>query len=230
MNDFLLRLGLDPVVIEVFRLDTLTRLLLAAVLGGIVGTEREISGKPAGLRTNLLICVGAALITELSSKVAATASGDPGRLAAQIVSGIGFIGAGTIIQSRGRVVGLTTAATLWLVAAIGMAVGAGAYIEATGTAALVVIALFGLRRLEKAFASAWVKRRYRVLLAPGDHAMDILLGSAREQGFRVQVEGADRRPDGGFEVLVRLDGSAAKHDALLPRLFALEGIRRVVRA
>jgi putative Mg2+ transporter-C (MgtC) family protein len=228
LTEFLVRLGLDPVYVEAFRLDTLSRLLLAAVLGGIVGTEREISGKPAGLRTNLLICVGAALITELSAEVAATASGDPGRLAAQIVSGIGFIGAGTIIQSRGRVVGLTTAATLWVVAAIGMAVGAGAYIEAAGTASLVVITLFGLRKLERVFAQAWVKRRYRVFLGQPEKSIDALLESLRGQGFKVQVEGVDRRSD-GLEVLVRLDGSAGKHDALLPRLLALDGVRRVLR-
>ena len=75
-----------------------------------------------------------------------------------------------------------------------------------------------------------MKRRYRILLAPGEDAMERLLDSAREQGFRVQVEGVDRRPDGGFEVLLRLDGSATRHDGLLPRLFAGEGIRRVVRA
>src|SRR5687767_4174529 len=142
MDDFLVGLGLSYGLVEAFRLDTLARLVLAAVLGGIIGTEREVSGKPAGLRTNLLICVGAALITELSAEVAAAGDGDPGRLAAQIVSGIGFIGAGTILQSRGKVMGLTTAATLWVVAAIGIAVGAGAYIEAAGSTVLVLFALF----------------------------------------------------------------------------------------
>src|SRR5690554_1125523 len=106
------------------RVDLLVRLLLAAILGGLVGLEREISGKPAGLRTNLLICVGAALLTELSLSIglltAERPNADPARIAAQIVSGIGFLGAGTIIQARGSVVGLTTAATLWVVAAIGI--------------------------------------------------------------------------------------------------------------
>ncbi|MEO5511502.1 MAG: MgtC/SapB family protein, partial [Longimicrobiales bacterium] len=107
------------------------RLLLAAALGGMIGLEREASGKPAGFRTNLLICLGAALLMEISKKVAFDSfartgvPADPGRIAAQIVSGIGFLGAGTIMQSRGGIVtGLTTAATLWVVAAIGMAVGA----------------------------------------------------------------------------------------------------------
>src|SRR5690606_12783611 len=133
------------------RVDLLVRLLLAAILGGLVGLEREISGKPAGLRTNLLICVGAALLTELSLAVglltAERPNADPARIAAQIVSGIGFLGAGTIIQARGSVVGLTTAATLWVVAAIGMAVGAAAYVEAVGTTVLVIVVLVLLRRV-----------------------------------------------------------------------------------
>ncbi|HET9440753.1 MAG TPA: MgtC/SapB family protein, partial [Longimicrobiales bacterium] len=112
------------------RYQLLLRLLLAAALGGMIGLEREHSGKPAGFRTNMLICLGAALITEVSFNVAHTASGDPGRIAAQIVSGIGFLGAGTILHSRGSVYGLTTAATLWVVAAIGMAVGARSYLAA----------------------------------------------------------------------------------------------------
>jgi putative Mg2+ transporter-C (MgtC) family protein len=133
--------------------DTVLRLVLAAALGGMIGLEREASGKPAGFRTNLLICVGAALLTELSRYISATADpalvrADPGRIAAQVVSGIGFLGAGTIMQSRGAVTGLTTAATLWVVAAIGMAIGAEAYIPAMVTTALVMGALRMLGRIE----------------------------------------------------------------------------------
>jgi len=132
------------------RLDLMGELLLAAVLGGAIGWERERAHKPAGLRTNLLICMGAALVADLSHRVA-TAYGppaDPGRIAAQIVSGIGFLGAGTIIQQRGSVTGLTTAATMWVVAAIGMAVGFGAHVEALGTTVLVLIALIPLGWME----------------------------------------------------------------------------------
>ncbi len=133
------------------RLDLLGRLVLASILGGAIGWEREQAHKPAGLRTNILICMGATLLTDLSVKVAAqaTGSGDPGRIAAQIVTGVGFLGAGTILQSRGSIVGLTTAATLWVVAAIGMAVGFGATIEAVGATFLVLVALIPLRALEQ---------------------------------------------------------------------------------
>jgi putative Mg2+ transporter-C (MgtC) family protein len=227
VDEYLIGLGLDPNVVHAFKLDTLARLLLAAVLGGFVGTERELSGKPAGLRTNLLICVGAALVTEISGAVAAGGAGDPGRMAAQIVSGIGFIGAGTIIQSRGKVTGLTTAATLWVVAAIGIAIGAGAYIEAAGSTLLVVLALYGLRWLERVLSARWVKRRYRITLH-GSHPLDTLQESLKSFGLRVGLEGIDRRSD-GLEVLVRLDGPASRHDGLMPRLAALEGVRRALR-
>jgi putative Mg2+ transporter-C (MgtC) family protein len=132
------------------RLELLGGLLLATVLGGAIGWEREYAHKPAGLRTNILICVAATLLTDLSVRAAAMASvADPGRIAAQIVTGMGFLGAGTIIQSRGTVTGLTTAATLWVVAAIGMAIGFGALVEAVGTTLMVLIALVPLRKVEE---------------------------------------------------------------------------------
>lgn len=138
------------------RLELLIKLLVAVVLGGAVGVEREMSGKPAGLRTTILICVGAALFTHLSvaiGLVSQTSAGQPygdvTRIAAQIVTGIGFLGAGAILHERGSVVGLTTAATIWVVAAIGMGVGAGAYAEAVGTTVMVCLVLIGLRPIER---------------------------------------------------------------------------------
>jgi putative Mg2+ transporter-C (MgtC) family protein len=146
--------GMDAVV-EALRLSVLAKLVLATFLGGAIGVEREMAGKPAGLRTNILICVGAALFTQLSIDVAqvgfgrdARPFGDTGRIAAQIVSGIGFLGAGAIMHSEGSVVGLTTAATIWVVAAIGAAIGAGAYVDALGATALIMMVLVGLRPLE----------------------------------------------------------------------------------
>lgn len=131
------------------------KLLLATVLGGAIGMEREIAGKPAGLRTNILICVGAALFTHLSVYIALIGFtpdgrpyGDTTRIAAQIVSGIGFLGAGAILHAHGAVVGLTTAASIWVVAAVGAAIGAGAYVEGIGTSVLIVLVLVGLRPVE----------------------------------------------------------------------------------
>ena len=116
---------------------------LAALLAGAVGAEREWTGKWAGLRTHMLIAVGATLVTEIS-----THFGDNGRLAAQVVSGIGFLGAGTIIQSKGAVHGLTTAAGLWVAAALGIAVGAGAFGEAVVATVALLLILAGLRPIE----------------------------------------------------------------------------------
>ena len=152
----------------------LAKLLLATVLGGAIGLEREMAGKPAGLRTNILICVGAALFTQLSVDVAQvgyTADGRPfgdtGRIAAQIVSGIGFLGAGAILHGEGAVVGLTTAATVWVVAAVGTAVGAGAFIDATGGTALIMLVLVGLRPFEQRLAAKRRRVRATLRVKPG---------------------------------------------------------------
>lgn len=136
VEHFLVSIGLPASIVATLKLATLGRLVLAGFLGGLVGLERELKGKPAGLRTTVLICVGSAMLAHLSLQIALLAAGggdgfraDPARLAAQIIPGIGFIGAGAILHARGRVTGLTTAATLWVVTAIGIAVGSGAYVN-----------------------------------------------------------------------------------------------------
>src|SRR6187549_140424 len=118
--------------------EALLRLALAAALGGAVGLEREFRHKPAGLRTNMLIALGAALFSILSIELGAGA-GSPDRVAAQVVTGIGFLGAGAILRSGENIHGLTTAATIWVNAAIGMAAGLGLYVIATGAASLTLI-------------------------------------------------------------------------------------------
>lgn len=120
--------------------EMLLRLLLAAVLGGVIGFQREWTGKEAGLRTNMLICLGSALFTVLS--VYAFPGADISRIAAGITTGIGFIGAGVILhRTGGGVVGLTSAATIWAVAGIGMAAGTGKYIIAVGACVLILLVL-----------------------------------------------------------------------------------------
>ncbi len=153
-------------LIQALRLSVLAKLLLATLLGGAIGLERELAGKPAGLRTNILICVGAALFTQLSvdiARIGFTPSGAPygdtTRIAAQIVSGIGFLGAGAILHGQGAIVGLTTAATIWVVAAVGAAIGAGAYVDALGSTVLIMLVLVGLRPVERRLMA----KRRRVL-------------------------------------------------------------------
>lgn len=129
--------------------DLLARLLLAAVLGATIGFEREIRHKSAGLRTNTLIAVGAALFTLMSLELAeGRPDADPSRIAAQIVTGIGFLGAGAILRTGGSVQGLTTAATVWVNAAIGMAAGAGRYLLAISATVITILVLLALTRLE----------------------------------------------------------------------------------
>src|ERR1051325_4663641 len=118
------------------------KLILAAILGGIIGIEREFRDKPAGLRTNILICVGSTLFMSISTKVAQLLGGDPTRIAAQIISGIGFLGAGAVLHAHGFVLGLTTAATIWVVAGVGMALGSGMYGTAVGATVLAVVTLY----------------------------------------------------------------------------------------
>ena len=115
---------------------------MAAILGGIIGIEREIHEKPAGLRTNILICVGSTLFMSISN-----AFGDT-RIGAQIVTGIGFLGAGSVLHAHGFVVGLTTAATIWVVAGIGMALGSGMYMVAVFAAAMSLVTLYFLSFVE----------------------------------------------------------------------------------
>jgi len=121
------------------------KFVLAIIFGGLIGLERELKGKPAGFRTNILICLGSTLYMILSMKI----SGDPGRIAAQVVTGIGFIGAGTIIQSKGTITGLTTAATIFVVASIGLAIGSNQILLATVFTAFVLVTLTFLANIEK---------------------------------------------------------------------------------
>ncbi len=130
--------------------DVFLRLLLAAALGGAIGLEREYRHKPAGLRTNMLIALGSALFSVMSIDLGA-AAGSPDRIAAQVVTGIGFLGAGAILRSGENVHGLTTAATIWVNAAIGMAAGLGAYAVASVAAAITLVVLAFLPVMERLF-------------------------------------------------------------------------------
>src|SRR5271165_3388371 len=141
---------------------SLTRLILAAVLGGLIGLERELRHRPAGLRTNMFICFGAALFTILSDALAVKFLGDHTRISAQIIPGIGFIGAGSILHTRGLTTGLTTAATLFVVASVGMATGGGLYLTAVFSTGLVLIALFTLGHLELTFNLKTLLNSYEV--------------------------------------------------------------------
>ena len=141
---------------------TIARLVVAVFLGGAIGLERQLRHKPAGLRTNMFICFGSAMFTVLSDQLAGGLGGDHTRVAAQIIPGIGFIGAGSILHSRGSVVGLTTAATLFVVAGVGMAAGGGLYITAIFATIVILIALALLGKLERRFGMKSMLVTYEV--------------------------------------------------------------------
>src|SRR5947209_14221388 len=146
---------------------SLTRLILAALLGGLIGLEREFKHRAAGLRTNMFICFGAAMFTLLSQMLAGVPS-DAARIAAQIIPGIGFIGAGSILHTRGLTTGLTTAATLFVVASVGMAAGGGLYLTAIFGTGLVLAALFLLGHAEEPFNLKQLMLTYEVTGASVD--------------------------------------------------------------
>jgi putative Mg2+ transporter-C (MgtC) family protein len=212
--------------------ESLLRLFLAAGLGAIIGLEREASGKPAGFRTNLLICLGAALLTELSAyvarDVASPGSGaDPGRIAAQIVSGIGFLGAGTIMQARGSVSGLTTAATLWVVAAIGMSVGAGAYVQAVTGTALVILALMILGRVEDHLVPRRaIERTIRIVLDPNPDLIAGIEQQLVQSGYQVRSLDVEKVEDTLVASFAAI-GSTGDYDRAVRTLFGRFGVRQV---
>mgnify|MGYP002562401180 CR=1 FL=1 len=142
--------------------EMVVRLLIAAAVGGAIGLERESKNQPAGLRTHIVVILGACLVM-LISKYGFTdidiVNKDPARLAAQVVSGIGFLGAGTIIVHRNMIRGLTTAASLWTTAGIGLAIGSGMYVVGVGTAVVLLVVLIFVRKLEV----MTVKKKYKVL-------------------------------------------------------------------
>lgn len=192
------------------QLDLLASLLVAVLLGGAIGLERELRGKAAGLRTNILICLGATLFTHLSIHIAGE-SGDPGRLAAQIVTGIGFLGAGTILHSRGAITGLTSAATIWLVAAIGVAVGVGATYEAAGATLLSILVLRALGWVEGALQRQAVASRLTVEVDPNPERVREVERIVRESGLEIQELHAGARGD-RMVVEVAVRGPKRLHD------------------
>ena len=153
-----------------FYLALILRLVLACVLGGIIGYEREHTNRPAGFRTHILVCVGAALVMATSEFVFKKYTGrteiDPTRLGAQVISGIGFLGAGTIIREGFNVRGLTTAASLWAVSCVGIAAGIGFYSGAIAATALIFATLILLKRMEKHLKR---KNRYRTIYVKSDN-------------------------------------------------------------
>lgn len=212
-------------MIEVFRLELMPQLALATLLGGAIGLERELGGKPAGLRTNILICLGSVLYTQLSITMAGP-SADPTRVAAQIVTGVGFIGAGTILHARGAVVGLTSAATIWVVAAIGVALGARYYLEAVGATLLVILVLQGLGRIEGFIARQATRSRLTIHARPDPNVLEELETLVRRAGLDIDQQ-TTRRENVDLVVEFQLRGPKRLHDQAMIALLHHPGVRTV---
>ncbi|OLC08703.1 MAG: hypothetical protein AUH42_00810 [Gemmatimonadetes bacterium 13_1_40CM_70_11] len=198
---------------EIFHLELLLQLGLAVLLGGTIGLERELAGKPAGLRTNILICVGAMLFTLMSVQLAfeGPGKGDPTRIAAQIATGVGFIGAGTILHARGAVTGLTSAATIWVVAAIGIAIGAGAYVNALSTTLLVTLVLYGLGYVER-LVGRHATRSHLVIHAKDEsQTLEELEVVIRRTGLEIEAT-ESRRENVDLVVELDLRGPSRLHE------------------
>jgi putative Mg2+ transporter-C (MgtC) family protein len=199
-----------------FLSSTIIRLVLAAVLGGLVGLEREFKRRPAGLRTNMFICFGSAMFTLLSYRMASEFGGDHTRIAAQIIPGIGFIGAGSILHSRGSVTGLTTAATIFVVASIGMAVGAGLYFPSIFATGLILIALLLLGVMETRLNLKPLVMGHDATGEDADSiiaAVNQILEEEHHNMLSVQVG----RSNHHHRVQFNVDATSAEHDSLMKR-------------
>lgn len=202
------------------------KLGLAMLLGGLIGAEREIRDKSAGLRTIMLIAVGSALFTIISLSI--RSEPNPTRIAANIVVGIGFVGAGVILQEGQRITGLTTAATIWLAAAVGMAVGAGEYILAISATVLVLLVLRGFLIFER-----WLDRTHEI----ATYEISMSLQSPRRKGLKetfsshgLQVQQVRERKSGDtFTIVLRARGHPEGHRKALEALLQDPEVRELLR-
>ena len=211
------------------------KLLVALFCGGLIGLERELKSKAAGIKTNMLICVGSALFTASSVWIASTkgqigVEGDPTRIAAQIVSGIGFLGGGAILQSKENIVGLTTAATIWLVAAIGVWIGVGQLEVAILVSILIVLVLISVTFLENRFLGR--KRMFKIVI----HLREITTEGKAVSVTRTELEAlltsndlsiADYRENlsnGQAEIRINYLGRVRDHSHMVLELWKVPGI------
>jgi putative Mg2+ transporter-C (MgtC) family protein len=214
----------SPFISPLFAPEDLIRLVLAMLVGGLIGMERELRDKAAGFRTMMLICTGATLFTTFSIEIAGAS--DPARIAANIVSGIGFLGAGVIIQQGGQIKGLTTASTIWLVAALGMGIGAGYWTFVIYATAIILVILWGFPWLERRMEGLSETRTYEVTIANDPAKYAALDGLWKDHRLRVISHKVNK--DGAQRICIwRVSGRPKRQDAVLNLLLADEDVLRV---
>ncbi len=218
-------------------LEIIGRLILASVLGGCVGLEREVHGRPAGVRTYLLLSLGSALIMVISEYLFHKYRGgvpgialqvDPGRIAAQAITGIGFLGAGVIIRYKDIIRGLTTAACVWVVCAVGLTIGAGFYLYGCTVTGITVASLLGLKRAEKRLSRDWYQEM-AVVSADLPGQMERIQGIIDKYGFKVVNSGLGKdleKKEVTLTFLLR-QRAVRPHTQALQEVFDLEGVKRV---
>lgn len=206
--------------------EQLVLLLLAFVLSAVIGIERERQFKSAGLRTHILVGLGSGLFTLVSAYGFASlglGAVDPSRIAAQVVTGIGFVGAGVIFVNRGNVVGLTTAASIWVTAAVGMACGAGLPLLAVAGTALHLLAVGTLPTAERLLRRRSANRLV-VRVTPSGDRLGAVLDLISAAGLHARIENLQRRADADLELAVHVRGKRKDADRLLAHLGATDGV------
>lgn len=212
------------------------RLMLASLLGALIGLEREIHGRTAGFRTHLLVSLGSALFMVVSINFyrefgnfsgAIPVGVDPGRVAAQVVTGIGFLGAGAIIRDKASVRGLTTAACLWIAAAIGLSCGAGLYLLPLLVTFIALVSLVALKKIEGMLS----RDRYAMLKVESDDVegqLEHIIHAVEAIGFQLTLFGVERKASGVlvFELQVKMHGKSISTDTI-NRIATLNGVKGV---
>ncbi len=202
-----------------FAPEDLIKLLLSLALGGLIGAERELRDKAAGLRTLMFIAAGSTLFTIFSYRLAGVSGADPTRIAAQIVTGVGFLGAGAIMRDRGEIRGLTTAATIWLVAALGVGIGGGQLAFSALATGIFLLALFIFPYLERGMGGFRQVHTYTITTQASQAKYLALLDLTRQHHLRLMLT-RRTRSEAEMTVTLTLSGSQAGHESFIEALFA----------
>jgi len=218
-------------------LEIILRLVLASFLGGLVGLEREVHGREAGVRTYLLVSLGSALIMIVSEYLVFEYQGkfssdifrvDPGRIAAQAITGIGFLGAGVIIRYKNSIRGLTTAASMWVVCAVGLAIGSGYYLFGSVVSGIAILSLIGLKGIEKKLSKDWYQEMIIVsedLEGQIDQVQEVIdKYNIKVTNFKIKRDLQQKEITLGFRLRLRV---VQPDRNILREVFAMPGIKRV---
>ncbi len=206
----------------VFTIEDVFRLVFAVLVGGAIGAEREFRDKAAGFRTIIFISVGATLFTIFSLKLGGER--DPVRIAANIVTGVGFLGAGTILRDAGRVVGLTTASTIWVAAALGMGIGGGYVVFSAIATGIVLVVLWIFPWIERWIDNIRHARTYEIVTEMSTDTLARLQGILNDSGLRA-ADCKISKSDDQMVCTWEVHGSPRKHQQLIELLFAMPEVR-----